>query len=994
MYLLFCATFLVNLTISAQTFNFKNYTTKDGLLTDEIYNLHQDKEGYIWAFSKYGTLKYTGSEFKHVLQNLPFKDSFIYSIYENASGRKWVANSNARIYEIRNDSAIIIKGIEAISESLRNSVSEIVALYVDDSLNIYAMTKGHSYKFIKKGGRYVPIELCEDMKSDCILIRALKAGNTLLPVYLHKEENKFMKMCSTGHIYLELPIKNGYKSIQLPSNYLKSSVRNIKLCRNAIYFTSHNYLYRYIEKSNELLCRKIHNSVILNYTLDSNNHLWLGCYNDGLYELDENDSIINHFFLGTTVNDVLIDQQNSIWLSTSNAGLFHFRNISHQHFEEPELLGTNISLLEKIGTKLFIGNSTGAVFFIENNKITKIRQSDNNEPIDIEKHNGDYRISFRFSNEKFDLDKNRHSKTSTINEPTATSIISKSADTLISVWRKGIMFYVNDKAVKQIDFGCKILCGFLNGNRLLLGTENGVYEYPSSFHQAGKKIGGILVTESETLIAKGYLAPTLNSIVTSIAKDNRNNIWFTTEGNGIFIMNGKAISHFTVKDGLPSDIVNNISFTEKHIALLSTNKGLFISDSSYKNGVQQNWECIFEGEVQKALLFEDKVYINSKNGLGIIDYDIKILRPKKLFLNLSSIRIDSILILPTHFSEIKSTDNSVEFKFDAISLSDEKPLIKYVLKGERPDHGYLQNSTVKFNHLYPGSYTLVVLPVKAQYSDLKIEIPFKVVPAFWQNFIFQILLFISALFIITSIIWWSVKRSRKKEALKIKNEQLILEYKLIALKAQINPHFMSNCLSAIQNLILDNETAKANYYLAEFGLLVRYILDYSSMQLITLEEELDLIKIYLRLEQLRFENKFIFKIHVENDIPLNKTYLPPLILNPIIENAIWHGLLPVQRQRAGELHIIVIKNQRNLILTIQDNGKGQGAEKAKLRTNNTKSYGIKITEQRLSSINFLYNREDSRVVYDDLADPEHNSSGTRVTIFLPNNLNPQENDED
>src|SRR5687768_2306975 len=111
--------------LHSQTLEFKNYTTKEGLIADETYDMYQDRQGYIWVFSKYGTVKYNGSEFIPVLKNLPVKESFIYSLYENAAGRKWVANSNARIYEVRNDSAFIVGGIDSVSKALRNSVSEI-----------------------------------------------------------------------------------------------------------------------------------------------------------------------------------------------------------------------------------------------------------------------------------------------------------------------------------------------------------------------------------------------------------------------------------------------------------------------------------------------------------------------------------------------------------------------------------------------------------------------------------------------------------------------------------------------------------------------------------------------------------------------------------------------------------------------------------------------------------------------------------------------------
>src|SRR6187399_1002482 len=102
---LFFTFFSIN--IYSQSVRFENLSSGNGLLSDEVYNMHQDKQGYLWMFTNNGAVKYNGSKFKPVLVNLPYKEGFIYSIYENERGEKWVANSNAQIYKVRNDSAIL-----------------------------------------------------------------------------------------------------------------------------------------------------------------------------------------------------------------------------------------------------------------------------------------------------------------------------------------------------------------------------------------------------------------------------------------------------------------------------------------------------------------------------------------------------------------------------------------------------------------------------------------------------------------------------------------------------------------------------------------------------------------------------------------------------------------------------------------------------------------------------------------------------------------------
>lgn len=111
--------------IKSQVPEFVKYTTKNGLISDEVYNMHQDRLGYLWVFSNFGTVKYNGNAFKKVLSNLSFKESFIYTMYENEQGQKWIANSESEIFEVRNDSAFLIKGIEEITHALKKQAAEI-----------------------------------------------------------------------------------------------------------------------------------------------------------------------------------------------------------------------------------------------------------------------------------------------------------------------------------------------------------------------------------------------------------------------------------------------------------------------------------------------------------------------------------------------------------------------------------------------------------------------------------------------------------------------------------------------------------------------------------------------------------------------------------------------------------------------------------------------------------------------------------------------------
>lgn len=217
---------------------------------------------------------------------------------------------------------------------------------------------------------------------------------------------------------------------------------------------------------------------------------------------------------------------------------------------------------------------------------------------------------------------------------------------------------------------------------------------------------------------------------------------------------------------------------------------------------------------------------------------------------------------------------------------------------------------------------------------------------------------------------------KQKDHYELNNRVKELEIKVI--KTQMNPHFISNCLAAIQNLIYSGQIDKAGEYLAKFSLFLRQILDYSDKTYLTLGEELTIIKLNIELEQLRFKNEFNFKLEIEEEIPLNEILIPSLITQPFIENAIWHGLLPLN-ERSPRLIVKIYKQNGKIYIAIEDNGVGrQESGMVPLK----KSRGTKLAADKIESINRLRNSPDYQLEIIDLTDEKQQPAGTRIIIQL------------
>ena len=303
-----------------------------------------------------------------------------------------------------------------------------------------------------------------------------------------------------------------------------------------------------------------------------------------------------------------------------------------------------------------------------------------------------------------------------------------------------------------------------------------------------------------------------------------------------------------------------------------------------------------------------------------------------------------------------------------------------MLQGIDAGWQYKGNSgDVQYANLSPGKYRLLV---KASTSngvaaDNIVNIDFVIKPPFWKTAWFISLLILLAAFIIYLLTVKRIRSIRKKAAL----QQQMAELELKALRAQMNPHFIFNSLSSIQESILNNKTDAAAEYLGKFSKLLRMVLENSGQKNISLKTEIDYLKLYLELESFRFEN-FEFTIQISNDPDLEFIRIPPMIIQPYVENAIKHGL----SHKAGEkkLSIHFYQQMDELKASVTDNGIGRkSSHEMNARNQGHHSMGMQITGQRLS----LLNNKMGAVVIEDITDEDGRPAGTKVTLTFPKEIN-------
>jgi two-component sensor histidine kinase len=354
---------------------------------------------------------------------------------------------------------------------------------------------------------------------------------------------------------------------------------------------------------------------------------------------------------------------------------------------------------------------------------------------------------------------------------------------------------------------------------------------------------------------------------------------------------------------------------------------------------------------------------------------------------------------------------NLSLKYDQNNINIETGIIDYYAKGKGHIRYKLEENgkdvnwqygpayyIIRYEGLSPGKYklTLQASNVGNEFNGPIKTLFINISPAFWNTWWFRIIALLCIVAIIYGVLRWSLLQRFRLKLERSENEKQLADFgqknaelqqqrtemEMQALRAQMNPHFIFNSLNSINRFILQNDRAQASEYLTKFSKLVRMILQNSQASLITLESELESLDLYLNLESLRFNYHFDYHITVPKDLDKEVLQVPPLILQPYVENAIWHGLM--HKEEKGHLDIEISENDDQLFLKIKDNGVGRAKAKAMSSKSATKhkSMGLRITENRIAILQ-KNGSQESPVTIHDLVSDDGTPAGTEVIIKMP-----------
>lgn len=488
-------------------------------------------------------------------------------------------------------------------------------------------------------------------------------------------------------------------------------------------------------------------------------------------------------------------------------------------------------------------------------------------------------------------------------------------------------------------------------------------------------------------------APKFN--VEDLILGEENDIWLSTLGGGLahFNYNTGQTRVFTTADGLSNNTCYGMLKDKKGILWISTNHGIsrfdpkteqfrifnaddglkideFNSDNTF---MAPDGELFFAGMGGVVSFYPDSLDRTNQSGfiapLVIEDFMVSGVRR---FFNKPVYECDTVIL--------KKGDDNFQVNFACLDFrSTEKIKYRYRLTGE--DDRFFETDYrhrfLNYSSLNPGRYQLEIEATNIQgdwasKQRLWIVIP----PFFYQTWLFRIAVTVFIVLVIMHFLYSYNHRIRTRA--REKQDELRLE----SLRGQMNPHFIFNSLNSINYFISQNDRLSANRYIADFSRLIRSILGNMASDYIPLSKELESIRDYLRLEHLRFGNKFDYSIVVPDHLNSDELMVSPGMIQPFIENAIWHGVRALE-DRKGVVSVEFQKEAGDhLTCVVTDDGVGrERSEKCKSHLPGKTSRGINIVLERLKIINSL-RKSGFRIMIENLHS-DRDETGTRVKIEIP-----------
>lgn len=986
-----------------QSYHFRNYTVKDGIAQSQVYTLLQDSRGYLWMGTKGGGLtRFDGITFTTFTEKDGLGTNYINCIREDTEGNLWIGTNNG---------ISRYNGLTFESFRLSDSEGKFQVLSIVWDKNGTMFLSGNKGVFSFDGKRF---ELLNDK---------LGIGSITVNALLFDSENRLYAGYGKGLFRYTLKNNKWHKTTFGDENrYMRNAITTLKEDKNGnIWIGTYGdgmYCYNGKQFFRIDLKNELYKQTVLDIYIDHNQDLWLGTLTSGVAHYSGANKSFSWFgekegLSNNHVRSICQDNSNSYWFGTSGGGVANYAGNQFTGYDEKSGLKANFiySIFRDSKNRLWIGNGQKGITLKENNEFSSFDASNGFANVKVkaiaEDNNGNLYFGtegqgiFRYDGETFESLK-EFSKLyiRSIQTDNEKNLWVATAGAGIIKWNEGTkqQFLVADGLLQN-----RITC-------LLVDKMNRVW-YGSEENGIGYIFNGV--------VSKNYIREKnglSSNAIRCLSEDASGIIWAGTAGAGInrisFSGNKYRVRTYGLKDGLTSSNVYLIANDPSGNCIVGTETGIDFIELQADNFVKDirhfgKSEGFIGIETCQNAVFKDTdgtFWLGTINGL--FHYN-----PANLYRNnhepITQIRDIRLFYIPIQHTSYKDAvkpwnkieklllphdQNHISFDFFAINFSNPEA-VRYQWKLVGFDESWSPPSkerSIVYSNLNPGKYTFLL---KASNEDevwnkQPVSFNFEIELPFWKTWWFLSLEIGVIGFILFLLFRWRInlvrKKSREREE-KISMEKELMELEQKALRLQMNPHFIFNALNSIQSQIGTGNEQEARYYLAKFSRLMRQILSNSRNTTITLEEEISTLENYLLIEKFCNGVRFDYSISVDKKLEKDFILIPPMLLQPFVENAIKHGFkFPSEEQRKGMIEVSFRSAGDHLVCEVEDNGVGR----KKAAENNEKSMesyhestALKVTNERLELLK--KDNHTSRLEIIDLYSDEQQACGTLIRLTIP-----------
>lgn len=966
--------------IVAQNPYIRHYTTFDGLPCNNVYDVYQDSQKFIWFSTEEGAVRYDGSEFTVFTRKDGLNTSKIRWIKEDSFGRVWIFNRNTSLnYYFEN--TMYNSSNAPFLDSLQPN-DRFRGFFEDDNHTIYFFNFMYEIFSLDADNNVNRFNARDELEKSLGtipsqgLITIQKTSSGEYQLWNWEEVITFKELFKD-------PVRVPHGQGRARTWYWYKDYLFIVFNEDHLYTYQDGHLVDSVQLS---LLTGSSMSMLRDILVDNNGSIWVATFDQGMFCLSK-DRIIKHPDIRQG-RSMIEDHENNIWIASTKQGVYKISPYlnAHRHLDVTLFQHKGIvEMAEEVTGGLWLTNGP-TVYLYKNGKLITLDFKPENTSFDelYQFKTGNLVIGEKYSKLYVLRDVNL--------DPVANINYGKVETSFFNI--PGIA--INQRGDK---FSCFNYFNFslIDPDTLFGPYQNEVYYFLKNYN-IGSRIYYLYydihddliinskknyILENDTCLYYEPLSFLDNKIITQHINLDDSIELFNIENESMYLFHGNKFFNLTSPAGNSSDLkIRHLSY-DKSVLYLANFGNIYTCDNPLD--VLENRPANIQlldisfRNINKIMAFHDSLYIASDEGLTIIPESIldqSVIDPPIPYMQFIQVNDKPVNLSDKEI--VLTGNNKLKFSYSSINFSSSPVIYSYMLEGSDHDWSTGKEKMIVYQDLPKGNYIFKLRSSKpySAWSE-PIEYHIQINAAFWQHPVFYTGL---VLIFVTSIVFVIIRRKN----LQIKHREI--DHQLItleqqALQSMMNPHFIFNSLGSIHNYILQKNASKAGLYLSQFARLIRQNLNAIKATMINLDEEADRLKNYLDLEKMRLTNKFEYSITIDESIEASETFIPSMMIQPLVENALWHGITRLKEK--GMVSVYFQKEDEHAIkIIVEDNGIGL-KKSALYSTNNQDHLGLTLdlNRKRLKLLGKKFNVV-TRIRFSE-AFPDRENPGTHVEIVVP-----------